>query len=226
MRGWTAARLICVVVLALAALVGAAEPAGAAELHHAAVVVRHGNGGVTYSYVSFSENEINGAELLKRAGLDAVTVSFGGLGEGVCMIEKEGCPPTVCRKKVCQSGAADSPFWHFYQLNASGVWQISALGASGVKIKDGGVGGWSWTSQEPGLPVTTFAQIQTLAAQHPANDGAAVIWRTGPAPASDSRQSWTVYAGAGAIVLIAIGVAGFIVYRKRRTIAPGMASDG
>jgi hypothetical protein len=218
------ARRVCVVLLALAALVATAGTSGAAGLHHAAVVVRHGDGGVTYSYVSFSEDEINGAELLKRAGLDAVTISFGGLGEGVCMIEKEGCPPSVCQKKMCQSGAVDSPFWQFYQLNASGVWQFSAMGASGVKIRDGGVGGWSWTGKEPGLPATTFSQIQTLAAHHQANHGAAVVWRTGPAPATASTESWAIYAGAGAIVLFALGAGGFVIVRKRRLVAPGMTA--
>ena len=44
-----AARLVVVAVLALAALIGTAEPTRAAALHHAAVVVRHGDGGMTYS---------------------------------------------------------------------------------------------------------------------------------------------------------------------------------
>jgi hypothetical protein len=219
------ARFICVVVLALVSLLSAAGPADAAGMHHAAVVVRHGNGGITYSYVAFAEDEINGAELLKRAGLDAVTISFGGLGEGVCMIEKEGCPPSVCQKKMCQSGAADSPFWQFYQLSSGGVWQFSALGASGVKIKDGGVGGWSWTGKDPGLPAATFSQIQTLSAQHNPHGDAAVVWRIGPAPAKQSRQSWTIYAGAGVVVLIALG-AGFILVHERRAVRPGKSADG
>src|ERR1700712_2598457 len=79
--GSFALRLVVVFLI----LVSIPAPSRAAELHHAAVIVHHGNGGVTYSYVAFAEDEIDGAELLKRADLDAVTISFGGLGDGVCM---------------------------------------------------------------------------------------------------------------------------------------------
>ena len=132
----------------------------------------------------------------------------------------------MCQKRMCQSGAADSPFWQFYQLNASGVWQFSALGASGVKIRDGGVGGWSWTGKEPGLPAITFSQIQTLAAQHQANDGAAVVWRTGSSAGGGLEPVVGDLRRGRGIVLFALGAGGFVIVRKRRAVAPGMTADG
>ncbi len=200
-------------------------PTSAADMHHAAVVVHHGNGGVTYAYVAFSENEIDGAELLKRADLGAVTISFGGLGDGICMIEKEGCPPAECQKRMCQNGSADSPFWQFYQLGSGGDWQIAALGASSVKLRDGDVSGWSWTGAGANLPATSFAQIDTLAAQKAGGDGTALVWRTGPARPTDASQSWVAFAEGAAVVTVAIGVASVIIVRKRRVLPAGLFRD-
>ena len=197
-----------------------------AELHHAAVVVRHGNGGVTYALVAFPEESINGAELLKRANLGAVTVEFGGLGEAVCMIEREGCPPSVCEKKVCQTGAADSPFWHFYQLDAAGAWQFTALGASSVKVHDGDATGWSWTSTDANLPVTSFAALDQAALQQPGENGTAVVWRSGPAQPGEARQSTTTYLSAAAVLILAMAAAAFLAVRRRRHVPAGSFDDG
>ena len=220
-------RLALVALLTFAAPIASVRPAVAAQLHHAAVVVHHGNGGVTYSYVPFTEDEIDGAELLRRAGLDAVTVSFGGLGEGVCMIEQEGCPPSVCRTKLCQDGAADSPFWHFFQLDSGGAWRLSALGASSAEIHDGDVSGWSWSGSSALSPAVTFAQMQSLAARNGAASGAPIVWRIGPAPEpGPSGQSWDTYAGAALILFVALAGLGFFFMRRRRPLAPRSSSGG
>jgi hypothetical protein len=220
-RRWVT--LILVVVIALCFL---PQVGSGAELHRAAVVVRHGNGGVTYALVAFPEASINAVELLKRANLDAVTVEFGGLGEAACMIEKEGCPPSVCQKKVCQTGAAESPFWHFYQLDASGTWQFAALGASSVKVHNGDVTGWSWTGKDPNLPAESFAALEK-AAPKPEAGANAVVWRSGPLPPSEtSRQSRFAYLGAAAVLVVALGAAAFVVIRQRRAAPDRGFDDG
>lgn len=222
MRGsLPALRSLLALIAALAALAVLVESSAAAEMHHAAVIARHGDGGISYSYVAFPEDKINAAELLQRANLGAVTIEFGGLGEAVCIIENEGCPPSVCQKRVCQTGATDSPFWHFFKLDAAGAWQMAALGASSVSVRDGDVTGWSWTSKDANLPATSFVELKSAAAGKTSADGTALVWRSGPARAPHSRQSWPVYAGAAVVLLIAVGAAGFIAMRKRRPIAPG-----
>jgi hypothetical protein len=213
-----------VAALALALMLASLPVNGqGAELHHAAVVVRHGNGGLTYALVAFPEESINGAELLKRAKLGAVTVEFGGLGEAVCIIEKEGCPPSVCQKKVCQTGAADSPFWHFYQLDSAGTWQFTALGASSAKVRDGDVTGWSWTGTDANLPAMSFAALEQAAPEQPNANGIS-IWRSGPAQPSESRQSTATYLGAAAVLILALAAAAFVMLRKRR-LAPARDYD-
>src|SRR5215204_3221516 len=72
------------------------------SLNHAGLVVRHSDGRLIYAYIAFAEDEINGVELLRRSGISLVTIGFGGLGEGVCTIDGEGCPASDCRTKVCQ----------------------------------------------------------------------------------------------------------------------------
>jgi hypothetical protein len=212
---------VVVTALALALVLSTLPLSGrGAELHHAAVVVRHGNGGLTYALVAFPEESIDGAELLKRANLGAVTVEFGGLGEGICIIEKEGCPPSVCQKKVCQTGASDSPFWHFYQLDATGAWQFTALGASSVKVHDGDVTGWSWTGKDANLPATSFVALEQAAPQQ-ANGSEAVVWRSGPAQPGDAGQSTATYLGAAAALILALAAAGFVVARRRRPAPAG-----
>lgn len=216
-----------VAAVAIAIVLGALPlDARGAEMHRAAVMIRHGNGGVTYALVAFPETSISGVELLKRANLEAVTVEFGGLGEAACMIEKEGCPPSVCQKKVCQTGAADSPFWHFYQLDAAGRWQFAALGASSVKVHDGEVTGWSWTGKDPNLPAESFAALEQAAPK--SRDGVeTVVWRSGPLPPSEtSRQSWLVYLGAAAVLVIALGATAFVVVRQRRAAPTRGFDDG
>ena len=77
-------------------------PAASEGLNVAGLVVDYGDGRVSYAWVPFPEDEISGLELLKRSGLEVVTVGFGGLGEGVCQIETTGCPVSECRARLCQ----------------------------------------------------------------------------------------------------------------------------
>src|SRR5215212_1014985 len=106
-----------------------------AAISYAGVVVRHDDDRMAYAYVGFVESEINGIELLKRSGLDVVTVSFGGLGEGVCSIDEHGCPSTDCRKRVCQGPRDEDPFWQYFRQAepGDGEWISMALGGSGTK---------------------------------------------------------------------------------------------
>lgn len=146
-----------VLMLALAALLpGIAE---GARPNGAGLVVRHGDGRIIYVYVEFTEPEISGAELLYRSGLSLTISPFGGLGDGVCMLDGEGCPADDC---FCQSYQAPAYFWHYFRLNPDGSWSGNPVGPSGRKLRDGDVDGWSWTSGPSGLPSTSIDTIAQM----------------------------------------------------------------
>lgn len=194
-----------------------------ASLSFAGLVVRHAEGELAYAYVGFVEDEINGVELLKRSGLDIVTVTFGGLGEGVCSIDEHGCPATECRQRVCQGPTDESPFWQYFRQATPGDWRPLALGGSQTKVRDGDLDGWSWTPKDAGLPSLTIAELAARAGYdgdrfdgvQPGEPGA-VLRREGFAPTVDDGQDVLVYVTGGAIIVAALA-ATTIVARRRRS---------
>ena len=199
----------------------AAEP-----LHYAGVVVYHGDGRTTYALVAFPEETISGVELLRRSGVDLVTVSFGGLGEGVCQIDGEGCQPGECRRRLCQTGDPNSPFWHYVRQTAPGEWSVASLGASATKVRDGDIDGWVWASTVPPLPALTIDELARLAGVAgilPATAVAGVI----PTPArhtvyaagSEPRRATPAapIAGtiAGIVIIAGIGGTAWLAARRR-----------
>ena len=99
------------------------------DLNHAGLVVRDAEGRVTYAWVPFAEEEINGIEFLKRSGIPVVTVGFGALGEGVCSIGGQGCGVSECRRTVCQASAADAPYWQYFQQDRDDPVPLAVAGA-------------------------------------------------------------------------------------------------
>jgi hypothetical protein len=217
------ARFVVAIGLALATVLWFGPVTGAAPaVHYAGVVVRHGDGRMAYAYVGFTEESLNGIELLKRTGLDVVTVAFGGLGEGVCSIDEHGCPATDCRKRVCQGSKADDPFWQYFRQTEPGNWQFLALGASSTKVHDGDIDGWSWTGKQPELPPLTIRDVARLAGFTGAGFGATpgtepgvALHREGTSPASDTGPAWSTIAAAGAIVALALGIVTAVLVRRR-----------
>ena len=134
------------------------------ELHHAGLVVRDAEGRMTYAWVPFAEEEIDGIDLLRRSGIPVVTVGFGALGDGVCSIAGQGCGVAECRRTVCQSSAADAPYWQYFQQDPSdpAIWTWQPLGASNSTVEDGDIFGWSWTADDPALPALP-SEIANLA---------------------------------------------------------------
>lgn len=130
--------------------------------NYAGIVIRPGDGTVTYAYVPLDQ-PISGIELLQRSGISLLTVSFGGLGQGVCRIEETGCDVSPCRTRLCQTGDRESPYWRYFQQDHSGQWVASPLGGSTAKIAPGEVDGWSWTPDAANLPDVAIGDIPQLA---------------------------------------------------------------
>lgn len=220
--GRTVARLVALALLW--ALLGAPAAAGQAAdggIHHAGLVVRHGDGRTTYAYVPFAEEEISGLDLLARSGIPRVTVPFGGLGEGVCSLDGEGCGVAECRRRVCQGSRPDDPYWRYFRQEAPGRWRPLALGASATRVRDGDVDGWSWTGVEAGLPALTLAEVAAAAGAAEAAASTEPMVRTLLPPGRDASdraadQGWPTYAGAAGVLVAIGGGACYGLRRQRR----------
>jgi hypothetical protein len=110
------------------------------EANHAGLVIVFPDGEQHYC-IEFSENEITGAELLRRSGLEVLFSGFGGLGSGVCRIEDVGCSdPGDC---FCQCRGAECAYWTYYAAEES-RWQVLNVGASTRLLRDGDADAWVW----------------------------------------------------------------------------------
>lgn len=120
-------------------------PACASEANQAGLVVQFGDGRVEARCVTFEEDEILGADLLARSGLEVVVDVSSGMGVTVCRIEGEGCdyPVDAC---FCQcGGGGECAYWnYFYRDPGDAQWTYSPLGAGLRKVRPGSVEAWAW----------------------------------------------------------------------------------
>jgi hypothetical protein len=124
---------------------GVAGHTHADEPNQAALVVQFGDGRIETRCVAFEGNEINGADLLTKSGLDLIVDTSSGMGITVCQIEDEGCafPAEPC---FCQcTGGDECAYWNYFYRDAGGTdWAYSALGAMLRKVQPGSMEGWVW----------------------------------------------------------------------------------
>lgn len=154
--------LILLIILASIA-VGSHAPRIQAQQgpNRVGLVVDFGDGNVITRCVEFSESEITGYDVLRRAGLEIVADTSNPMGVIICDINKtSGCPASNC---FCQCQGSPCRYWAYHYLE-NGSWQYAQLGASNRKVHDGDVEGWGWgegvidsSGQEP--PVIPFDEI-------------------------------------------------------------------
>lgn len=218
-RGWLIRlAVLCGLLIALGALPGRAaqEP-----VHAAGLVIDYGDGRVSYAWVPFLEESITGIELLERSGLSLVSVSFGGLGDGICSIEGTGCGVGECRSRLCQTSDRESPFWQYIRQDESGEWKAFGLGASQSTVRDGDIDGWAWTGTPPKLPEISMSDIATrVGLDSPASSGGslpeALVVTSGEAPGNPAAAGWRELLPAAAILACVVGAGSFAVWRTRR----------
>ncbi len=146
MTGWVPA--IPIVTLALlATVVGLSEnDASAEQVNRAGLVVAFPEDRTEVIWIEFAEEEISGAELLERSGLDTTISSYGGLGNAVCAIDGLGCDnPGDC---FCQCKSGSCTFWVYFKLEDE-EWIRLGVGPSTRMLRDGDVDGWAWGSGDP-----------------------------------------------------------------------------
>jgi hypothetical protein len=147
-------------MLVLLAVGRLAPLALAQQPNRAGLVVDFGDHLITRC-VEFSEPEITGYAVLRRAGLELVVDASNPMGVIICDInDTSGCPASSC---FCRCQGSPCIYWAYHRL-VDGSWQYSQLGASSQKVHDGDVQGWAWgegaindSGAEP--PVIPFDQI-------------------------------------------------------------------
>lgn len=122
------------------------------RLNAAAVVIDTGSE-VRKVCVRFSEPEITGEELLRRAKVDAVFAEYS-IGQAVCSLCGTGCPADDC---FCESGTTGR-YWNYARDGEAG-WQRSSLGASSTTVRDGDSEGWAWGTDGAVPPWIGFESI-------------------------------------------------------------------
>jgi hypothetical protein len=130
--------------------------------NRAALVVQLKDGTLITRCVSFTEPEITGYDLLRRANLKMIVdVSSGG---AVCKISNSGCnfPAQTCFCD-CQNLNQSCVYWIYYH-QVAGAWKYSVLGAMGQKVTDGAVHGWVYGAGKTSAggvepPLLTFDQV-------------------------------------------------------------------
>jgi hypothetical protein len=115
------------------------------ESNLAGLVVEFGDGQVVTRCVTFDEDQISGAELLVRSGLQMVVDASSSMGLTVCQIEGEGCayPAEAC---FCQCmGGGECIYWNYYYRDPGETdWIYSPLGAAARQVRHGSVEVWVW----------------------------------------------------------------------------------
>lgn len=116
-----------------------------ATTNHAAVVIDTGQE-VKKFCLAFPEDEITGAEALRRVDAQAVFANFGTRGQAVCSLCGTGCPSSNC---FCDPNR----FWAYHRAGPGGApYAFSRTGASGATVRNGDVEGWKWGGGEAPPP--------------------------------------------------------------------------
>ena len=212
-------RLIASIIVALLWALSINGAAGAADATQAAgFIVDTGEGEPAYVVVTYDE-PMTAIDLLREADLGAVTIGFGGLGEGVCEIRGTGCDVSTCRQRLCQTGDPESPFWQYWRQGDDG-WSLSPLGASDVEPNDGDIGAWIWIGTQPELEQITWADLAERAGAPEAVvagdvTGQPAVYSSAETVDDESDSSVETFIAGGAVVLVIVA-GGALVVRQRR----------
>jgi hypothetical protein len=155
--------------LSILLLLGGSAASGRAQegaSHRAGLVIVHGDGRVITHCVAFDADHIDGAELLRRSGLEVVFGTYGGLGYGVCAIDGEGCE--AGQDCFCECRRSPCAYWTYSHRRPDGSWAISGVGASSWEVGDGAVDGWVWGDGAVPPPELAFDDVCAPPASTPA----------------------------------------------------------
>jgi hypothetical protein len=139
-----------ILLLALLCAGSSGAPTQAQTTHRAGLVVDTGGSTLVTRCVAFGEAEINGLDVLQRAGLEVVT------DQGVvCAIGGVGCPASNC---WCQCQGSPCIYWSYWHW-LDGGWQYAQVGAAEYQVHDGDLEGWRWGEGATPPPAVPLEQI-------------------------------------------------------------------
>lgn len=173
----------------LAFLLVAGLPPGRAlaqEVNRAGLIVVDDTGASRAYCVEFTEPEINGYDLLQRAGV-ATNVEASALGASVCAIDGVGCsfPAESC---FCQCQGSPCVYWSYWTLDEAAGWRYATIGALAARVQDGAVQGWRWgagtVAEAPEPPQMTLEEICAGPAAATAMAAVAAVASNAPTAAS------------------------------------------
>jgi hypothetical protein len=197
--------------------------------HRAGLVVVHEEGEVITSCVEFSEETINGVDLLERSGLDLVISPFAGMGSAVCAIDGQGCGAD--EDCFCQCRASPCRYWAYSTRQPDGSWVVSGLGGAARDLEDGDVDAWIWGDgseappdlsideicppAEPPTPTPVETAISGETVASPTSPAASPTPPPPPAPAESSSSNLVGYVVFGVIGLGLVALLVFALARRR-----------
>lgn len=216
--------LLAIACLAPPGWAGDATPID--EPNIAALVVDYGDGAVSYALVPFDGDSISGLELLERSGLDLLSISFGGMGVGICAIQDVGCDIDACRGRMCQTGDPASPYWQYLRApdEPGSNWAYSPRGISGATVQPGDVNAWFWTGTTPASPALSVddvaTELQVELDEIRANPAPEPLLMTfGRLPGATAAPVSAPEIGIGTSILLGVaGAGGYAIWRSRRVM--------
>jgi hypothetical protein len=173
-------------VVMAAPLVQAPTAAAAAQPRNRAAVIVDTGQEVKRVCVRFDEETLSGAEILRRAEVDAVFASYGAKGDAVCALCGVGCPSDNC---FCDRNR----YWSYSRAEEGRTtFTKSSVGASSTRVGNGDVEGWRWgTGAAP-----QFASVEVVCGEVAAESSQ-------PAPTTTTTTTAAGSGGSGGAVTAA-----------------------
>ena len=156
---WILGTMLIFALLAFLPCAGPVSVGRAEGPYRAGLVINFGEGALEERCVSFAEEGILPAEVLRQAGFEVTTMTSPD-GEAVCAIEGVGCPTDNC---LC---GIPERFWVHYTWREGG-WTNAGIGPMNKPIADGDVEVWVWGGFEDLPPSVSFEGLCPLPTETP-----------------------------------------------------------
>jgi hypothetical protein len=151
---------VALAILAGALLTGS-DATAKAPVHHAGVVVQHGDLGTLTDCVAFTKKQIDGIELIELSRFEYRKAPFPE-GVGICWLDGEGCKTSKSSECFCTPAFGTTASWSYWVQERADEPMIhhGETYPSGRVIKDGSVD--YWTFGPHGTPPASLHSISDI----------------------------------------------------------------
>lgn len=159
--------VIAIVLAFLTVSVVISGNAGAAEVHHAGVVVQHGDLGTLTDCVAFTDKQIDGLELVDLSRFEYRSARFPE-GKGICWLDGEGCKTTRSDQCFCTPAFGTTASWSYWvQEHGDQTIHHGETYPSERVIRHGSVD--YWTFGPHGMPPTSLRSFEEICGSNTAS---------------------------------------------------------